>query len=330
MSANRRFGLYFAWSRPDEAGDSPAATTALLRVLNNRYPTLFEFRRALLNERAEWDLSEKLGQEADQSITGFLDHVILPDFKAFEDSVREITGNEVAVIQRVGSRAPTQLDDAFFAGIDTLIVVSLDHIRTRQSATPGEVEAFRAFLKREGSCAVVCPHHDIGTSGRLPDEQVEYFHHRDATIPPQQQIGGFARSLLGGLGIDVENRYGLNPAALPDGEPEGLTLFRDLDAEGILEGVRTFNSHPHLPHLAVGPGSLGSVDVLARQRINPDPGRPHPFREAGNTEFNALLHCRPDGIAGSLYVGDATLWSSAFRGLEGLRAFWANLARLPM
>jgi hypothetical protein len=57
-----------------------------------------------------------------------------------------------------------------------------------------------------------------------------------------------------------------------------------------------------LPHLFVGPGSKGLVDVLARQKINPDPGRPHPFRDASNAEFNALLICRPEGIAGSPYL----------------------------
>jgi hypothetical protein len=330
MAGNRRFGLYFAWSRPGEAGKTPGAASGLLKVLNNRYPTLFEFRRALLHERSEWAVSEQLGQETDQSITGFLDHVVLSDFRAFEDAIREQTGQEVGVVQRVEGSGPKQLDDSFFSTIDTLIVVSLDHLRTRQVATPGELEAFRAFLQREGSCAVVCPHHDIGTNGQLPDQQVEYFHHGDATIPPQQRIGGFARSLLGGLGLEVENRFGLNPAAQPDGEPEALTLFRDHDADGVLTGVRTFNIHPHLPHLHVGPGSAKSVDILARQKINPDPNRPHPFREEGHAEFNALLRCRPEGIAGSLYVCDATLWSSAFRGLDSLRAFWANLARLRL
>lgn len=122
--AGRRFGLYFAWSRPKEIG-------AELGVLENRYPTLFEFRRAV------WPLFERLREPAqyDQGLAGFLDHVILPDFEVFRRTIREETGNEVPIIQREGSAPPAQLDDTFFRGIDTLIIVSLDHFRTAQAAT---------------------------------------------------------------------------------------------------------------------------------------------------------------------------------------------------
>src|SRR5262245_58159 len=87
--AGRRFALYFSWSRPQELG-APLAT------LENRYPTLFEFRRAL------WPLVEQLRDPArfDQGIAGFLDHVVLSDFEAFRKLVREETGHDVPVIQR--------------------------------------------------------------------------------------------------------------------------------------------------------------------------------------------------------------------------------------
>src|SRR4051812_7847688 len=118
--ATRRFGLYFAWSRPQEIG-------ADLAVLDNRYPTLFEFRRILWPEFEDLRDSRRFSQ----GIDGFLDHVILSDFRHFQSVVREATGNEVALIQREGDTPPTgHLDENLLADIDTLIIVSLDHVRT--------------------------------------------------------------------------------------------------------------------------------------------------------------------------------------------------------
>lgn len=315
----RRVALYFAWSRPAEI-------KADLGILENRYPALFEFRRAL------WPLFEaaKDPQNFSQNISGFLDHVILADFQRFTELVLEETGYVVPVIQREGDQPPTrELDRDFLASYDTLIVVSLDHFRTNQTASPAEVEAIRDFLGRENTCAFICPHHDIGTSDAVEDKKIEFAHHQDRLVPAQQRIGGFARSLLAGLGVPVENRWGLNPAAAPDGSPSPLVLNRDADEAGILNGVTTFNLHPHLPHLSFPSDAAGRADILARQQINLA-AAPHPFIESGNRTFNALLRIRVPQLPGRVYVGDATLWSSAFGGLPSLTALWRNVARMPI
>jgi hypothetical protein len=316
--ATRRFGLYFAWSRPAENG-------AELGVLENRFPTLFEFRRAL------WPHFERLREAArfQQDVAGFLDHVILADFDEFRRIIKDRTGNEVPVIQREGDRPPTrQLDDDLLRDIDTLIVVSLDHLRTSQQATAGEIELVRNFLSKEGRCAVICPHHDIGVVETLSAQEIEYHHHSDITIPAQQRFGGFARSMLVGLGLPIENQFGLNPAPGANGSAP-LDLALDLDSLGVLAGVTQFNLHPHLPHLHVPPAIAGQVDILARQAINLA-ASPHPFVDAGNRYFNALLRLRANWMGGSLLACDATLWSSAFGGLDSLRAFWGNLAGLKL
>jgi hypothetical protein len=325
--ASRQFGLYFAWSRPQEIG-------AHLGVLDNRFPTLFEFRRLL------WPEFEHLRDSArfPQGIEGFLDHVILSDFHHFQQVIREATGNEVVLIQREGDKPPTgHLDDTLLADIDTLIVVSLDHLRApdaggQQDAAPGEIELVHHFLSREDKCVVLCPHHDIGGSVLVPGEtalqsqEMEYHHHGDPTIPPQQRFGGFCLSLARGLGLPFVNQHGLNPAKAPDGSPAPLEIRADLDRDGLLRGVRTFNLHPHLPHLSL-PGMDETMDVLALQTINPM-APPHPFVQAGHTSFNALLQARPNMFAGKLLVCDATIWSAAFQGLESLETFWRNLAAL--
>lgn len=92
-------------------------------------------------------------------------------------------------------------------------------------------------------------------------------------------------------------------------------------------GVTTFNLHPHLSHLLVPPSMANVLDVLARQVINPS-APPHPFVAAGNRSFNALLQARADVFAGTLLVCDATMWSSAFSGLDSLETFWRNLSAL--
>src|SRR5688572_15131835 len=103
----RRFALYFSWSRSKEAMPE-------LGVLENRFPTLFEFRRAI------WPLYEWARDPAqyDQGVAGFLDHVILFDFRRFAAVVLESTGHQPAVIQREsGGKAVQPLDEHFLRGI---------------------------------------------------------------------------------------------------------------------------------------------------------------------------------------------------------------------
>jgi hypothetical protein len=200
------------------------------------------------------------------------------------------------------------------------VVISFDSTRTGQSVQDSELGALRGFLSAPGALLVVAPHHDIGD-----DPEAEFRHHGDRTIPPEQRFSGFARSILGGLGVPVENRFGLHPAADLDGEPAPILAEHDLDRLGLLKNVTTFNLHPHLPHLERTGGAVSKLDVLARQRIDPT-APPHPFTADGRWTFDALLQSRPGVFAGSLVVGDATLWSSTAGGVESLQHLWANVA----
>lgn len=313
--AGMRVCVYFSWSRPAETG-------ADLGVLDNRFPTLFEFRRAIW-PHYEWAADPTRFK---QDVSGFLDHVILLDFEAFGKVVSEISGNPVSVIQRHGDTPPVkELDDGLLRDIDVLIVVSLDHVRTNQRPTAGELECLTAFARRDGTRLIVCPHHDIGAVEDTPSREIQLRHHGDPLVPSQQRIGGFGRHLLDALGFPIENQFGLSPARARDGSPAQLLLPERKPA--ILDGVDTFNIHPHLPHFAVPAGLDRQVAVLARQAINRDAAA-HPFVTAGNDHFNAFLGIPPSGQrGGEIFVCDATLWSSAFGGLGSLQRLWANVAR---
>ena len=162
-----------------------------------------------------------------------------------------------------------------------------------------ELEAIRAFLGREDRCVVICPHHDIGAVDDLELQRVEFNHHRDVTIPAARAARGVRPLAVGRARGPVVNQFGLNPARLPDGTPAPLVMNRDLPGVAeLLAGVTTFNIHPHLPHLYVPPEAGNLVDVLARQLINPT-ANPHPFTNAGNRHFNALLEGPAPGLAGA-------------------------------
>jgi hypothetical protein len=101
--------------------------------------------------------------------------------------------------------------------------------------------------------------------------------------------------------------------------------MRDLDARGWLDGVTTFNFHPHLPHYALTIDDSKAIRVLAKQAI--EPSLPHPFTRAGNKEFNAFLWMPPSGTrGGDILLADSTIFTTLFGGTASLDRFWRNLA----
>jgi hypothetical protein len=319
----RQVLLYFGWSRPAETG-------APLAIIDDRFPAVFELRRLFYPQFEQ--LAD--GEKFDQGIAGFLDHIQKPNFQAFAQQTEALTGHPVIQIERVVDDGVVTPLDGGLAGVDTIVVISFDSFRTDQAATMAEVEALRQFLNDPDNLLCICPHHDIGEATgsvgqeRMERQLAEYRHHGDHAIPPRQRFGGFARTLLAGLGVPVENRFGLRPAATPDGAPAPVDIDRALDELSLLRGVDAFNLHPHLPQLErVGPAT-DRMDVLARQKIDLM-APPHPFTQTGRSTFDALLQSRPDAFAGKLLVCDTTMFSSTAGGIENLRRFWTNLIQRP-
>lgn len=314
---HRRVSVYVAWTYPGEANCDVSG-------LDNRFSTMTEVRRVLWPsyEAPEWSDPMRF----QQGIAGSLE-LFFWAWVRFQHVVTEATGYVVPMFQRVdqaGFRLP--LDDRVLGDADTLFVFGLDHNVTEQEAAPDEIEAVRQFLARESTCLVIGPHHDVGASEDMKTREMEYAHHGDALVPRQQRFGRYTRSLLEGLGIPVENRYGLRPAVAKGANRIApLTIARDLDRRGWLVGVQTFNFHMHLPHYAVTTDDTSSIHVLARQPI--DLSRPHPFTEAGNREFNTLVWVPPRGSrAGDVLVVDSTVFSTLFGVDQSLEQFWRNIA----
>lgn len=320
--AGRQVALYFAWSRPDEVA-------APLSILEDRFPALFELRRLF------WPRYEQFADPAkfDQGVGGFLDNIQLANFKHFADLAASWTGNPVRQAERRTEAGLHPLDAEFLAGVDTLIVISFDSHRTEQEASDAEIDAIRSFLDNPDHTLFICPHHDIGEADELPEserlarQELEFHHHGDPAIPARQAFGDFGMSLLAGLGVPVRNRFGLRPAKLPDGSPAPLEIATEFDRAGLMEGVTTFNLHPHLPHLERFGDGVAKLDVLARQPIDLD-APPHPFTASGRRDFDALLQSKPDAFGGLLLICDTTTFSSTAGGVDSLERFWRNVVRL--
>jgi hypothetical protein len=315
---HRRVSVYIAWSFPAEANRD-------VTELDNRFSTMTEVRRVLWPsyESPQWSPAR-----FQQGIAGTLE-LFFRSWVSFQRTVGEVTGHPVAMFQRVdqaGHELP--LDERVLADADTLLVFGLDSNITCQEATLEEIKAVRRFVAREGSCLIIGPHHDVGRSPDLQEREMEYLHHGDPLVPRQQRFGRYTRSLLQGLGIPIENRWGLRPAVIGDTRQIApLTVARDLDQRGWLDGVQTFNYHPHLPHYAVTDDSSG-VHVLARQPI--DLARPHPFTEAGHRDLNALVWIPPNGDrGGDILIVDSTVFTTLFGGDQSLETFWRNIATKP-
>ena len=317
-AGKRRFSIYWTWSYPWEANRD-------LTELDNRFSTMTEVRRVAWPnyETTEWDRMHFL-----QGIAGTLE-LFHRSTLSFQKVVSEVTGHPVAVFQRIdqaGYKLP--IDERVLDDTDTLMVFGLDHLVSEQEAAPEEIVAIREWLKREGTCLMLGPHHDVGFSTDLQQRQMEYAHHGDALVPRQQRFGQYTRSLMKALEVPIMNQFGLRPA-LVKGTTQiaPLAINKDLDKIGLLNGVTTFNFHPHLPHYAVTTGDAKSVHVLTRQPIDLD--RPHPFTDAGNTEFNSCIWMPPrDERPGHILLADSTIFTTLFGGTNSLEMFWKNLAKL--
>ncbi|WP_369365191.1 hypothetical protein AB5L52_19110 [Streptomyces sp. CG4] len=335
----RRVSIYVSWSYPAEAGRDAAE-------LDNRFSTMTEVRRAAWPDYEDPKWADPYRFQ--QGIAGSLE-LFFWAWVPFQEFVEEVTGHPVPVYQRIDQAGfHTPLDERVLDDTDVLFVFGLDHMVTEQAARPGEIEALRAFLGREDARLVLGPHHDVGASDDLAVREMEYLHHGDPLVPRQQRFATYVRDLMRGLGVPVMNRYGLRPATREGNRIAPLSTVRDLDPKGWLDGVTNFNFHMHLPHYDVTTDvttemtaekaaektaevtaektadASDAVHVLARQPI--DLTRPHPFSEAGNTEFNMFLWMPPAGDrAGDLLLADSTIFSSLFGGDESLRNFWRNL-----
>jgi hypothetical protein len=311
-----RFSIYWTWSYPWESNRN-------LAEMDNRFSSMTEVRRVAWPNYESLQFSEQMFL---QGIAGTLELFHLSTLK-FQRLVGEVTGHPVAIYQRIdqaGQRLP--LDERVLSDTDTLMIFGLDHMVTEQEASPEEIEAVRQFLTREETCLILGPHHDVGVSADLKERAMEYAHHGDPLVPRQQRFGKYTRSLMKGLGVPVENRYGLRPATVKGtNQIAPLTAMKDLDTQGFLSEVTTFNFHPHLPHYALTTEDTKSIRVLATQPI--DMSRPHPFTEAGNREFNTFIWMPPNGSrAGDILLADSTIFTTLFGGTDSLEHFWRNLA----
>ncbi|MGW4352177.1 hypothetical protein ACWELJ_08790 [Nocardia sp. NPDC004582] len=314
----RRISIYWTWSYPWEAQRDTAE-------LDNRFSTMTEVRQALwpAYETPEYDAAHFL-----QGIAGTLE-LFHRSTLHFQQLAGEVTGHPVAVFQRIDQAGYKQpIDERILADTDTLMVFGLDHLLAQEAAAPEEIAAIQQWLQREGTCLLLAPHHDVGFTDDLKQRQMEFEHHGDPLVPRQQRFGAYTRSLMTALNVPVHNVYGLRPAVVEGTRSIApLTAFRDLDAPRLLDDVTTFNFHPHLPHYELTEPESDSVRLLARQPI--ELSRPHPFTEAGNTEFNTLLWLPPTDVrAGDIVMADSTNFTTLFGGTDSLANFWRNLAAM--
>jgi hypothetical protein len=269
-TGGRRISIYWTWSYPWESQRDPAE-------IYNRFSTMTEVRNVTwpAYETREYDAANFL-----QGIAGTLE-LFHRSALAFQELAEEATGHPVAVFQRIdqaGYKLP--IDERVLADTDTLMVFGLDHLLSEQEAAPEEIAAITEWLKREGTCLLLAPHHDVGFTDDYDQRQIEYEHHGDRLVPRQQRFSQYTRSLMKALDVPVHNIWGLRPAVV-EGTKEiaPLTGFRDLDTPRLLDNVTTFNFHPHLPHYeltAHKATNCGSSDASASTRT----GRIHSQKRA--------------------------------------------------
>ena len=157
----RRLSIYWSWSYPWETQRDPAE-------MENRFSTMTEVRNVLwpAYEKPEWSAANFL-----QGIAGTLE-LFHRSALSFQQIAGEVTGHPVAVFQRVDQAGyPQPIDERILDDCDTLLVFGLDHLPSEQVAASQEIEAIKEWLKREGTCLLVAPHHDVGFTDDFDQRQ---------------------------------------------------------------------------------------------------------------------------------------------------------------
>ena len=177
-SGKRRVSIYWTWSYPWEAGRDVAE-------MDNRFSTMTEVRRVAwpAYETPEWS-----AKNFHQGIAGTLE-LFHRSTLSFQKLAGEATGHPVAVFQRVDQAGYKLLiDERILADTDTLMVFGLDHLPAEQEAAPEEIAAIREWLKRDTTCLLLAPHHDVGFTNDMKQRQMEYAHHGDPLVPRQKRF----------------------------------------------------------------------------------------------------------------------------------------------
>ena len=311
--------VYVAWSYPGEANRDPT-------VLDNRFSTMTEVRRVFWPAYEEPQWSDPLEVPAgDRRVARAVLLGVGEVPASSSERSRGTSSRCSSASTRRASRLP--LDERVLADTDTLFVFGLDHLVTEQVPLPEEIEAVREFLAREGTCLVLGPHHDVGRSDDLKRTRHGVPSPRRRARAATATVRRVHARADEGTRDPRREPVGASPGRRRRDERIAPLTDRcaDLDERGWLAGVRNFNFHMHLPHYALTTEDTRSIHVLARQPI--DLSRPHPFTEAGNEEFNALVWMPPgDRRAGDVLVVDSTVFSTLFGSDESLERFWKNLA----
>ena len=132
-----------------------------------------------------------------------------------------------------------------------------------------------------------------------------------------------------GLGAPVENRFGLRPAHAPDGSPAPIEPESSRDRLGVLNGVSTFNLHPHLPHFERRGDAAEKLDVLARQAHRFD-RRTSVCQRRNSTFWRPCFSRGPASLRALSWSRQCDeLWSSTAGGVDSLRRLWRNVLGRP-
>src|SRR5438477_7288995 len=198
-AGKRRLSIYWTWSYPWESQRDPAA-------MENRFSTMTAVRNVLW---PNYETPESSAAQLLQGIAGTLE-LFHRSTLSFQEIAEEVTGHPVAVFQRIdqaGYKLP--IDERILADTDTLLVFGLDHLVSEQEASVEEIAAIQEWLKREDTCLLIGPHHDVGFTADMQQRQMEYRHHGDELVPRQQRFGQYTRSLMKAFDVPVMNQYGL-------------------------------------------------------------------------------------------------------------------------
>jgi hypothetical protein len=204
--------------------------------------------------------------------------------------------------------------------VDTIVLISLDSIRTRQEASENEIAAVRESSTGPGISSSLRRTTTSATTPRRSSFTMvtARSHPNSASVAPHDRFS-LGSTFPSRTASDSARRFCLTEIPPRSNASPTSTDWDCSKASRPSPHIRTCRTSNAVEWRRPKRSTFWPASASIRMLL------PTRSRRTEGPTFDSLLQSRPGVFRGLLLVGDATLFTSAWRGVESLTRLWTNV-----